>query len=64
MLFRSSNYFHMDGVRIEDYIENVCHGIDPRKDERMRCVRASIANTDGTCGEKVLEQIIEKMEKQ
>lgn len=59
-----SNYFHMDGVRIEDYIENVCHGIDPRKDERMRCVRASIANTDGTCGEKVLEQIIEKMEKQ
>ena len=58
-----SNYFHADGIRIEDYIENVCHAVDPQKNERMRYARASVVNTDGTCGEKILEQIIQKMEK-
>lgn len=59
-----SNYFKQDGLSIEDYIENVCHGIDPQKDERLHYARASVANADGICGEKILEQIIQRMEKQ
>lgn len=59
-----SNYFKQDGLRIEDYIENICHGIDPQKDERLHYARASVANANGTCGKKILEQIIQRMEKQ
>ncbi len=59
-----SNYFKEDGLCIEDYIENVCHETDPQKDERMHYAQTSVANANGTCGKKILEQIIQRMEKQ
>lgn len=59
-----SNYFKADGLNIEDYIENVCHAVDPQKNERMQYALTSVVNSDGTCGEKILEQIIKKVENQ
>lgn len=59
-----SNYFREDGMRLEDYMDNVCNKIDPKKEERMRYACSSVANTDGTCGEKTWNEILKKMENQ
>lgn len=48
-----SNYFIQDGVTIEDFFTIIESGKDYKKEERMKCFKESIVNTDGTCGTKV-----------
>lgn len=57
-----SNYFKEDGMCLENFIENVCNGIDPKKEERMQNAYQSIVNSDGSCGEKTVTEILKKME--
>ena len=56
-----SNYFREDGEDLSDFLNMVLAGIDPKQQERMEYARSSMANTDGTCGEKVHCEICKKV---
>ena len=56
-----SNYFREDGENLSDFLNMVLAGIDPKQQERMEYARSSMANTDGTCGEKVHCEICKKV---
>ena len=56
-----SNYFREDGEDLSDFLNMVLAGIDPKQQERMEYARSSMANTDGTCGEKVHREICKKV---
>ncbi|GAB6927539.1 CDP-glycerol glycerophosphotransferase family protein [Paenibacillus sp. JCM 10914] len=53
-----SSYFLNDGYNIEEFCRLLISGEDEKKAERLRDVRNSIVNTDGSCGKKVNHQII------
>ncbi|RAR42442.1 hypothetical protein [Paenibacillus sp. MDMC362] len=53
-----SSYFLNDGYSIEDFCRMLISGKDEKKAERLKDVRNSIVNTDGSCGKKVNHQII------
>lgn len=55
-----SNYFREDGYSIEDFLEMVIAGIDEKKEERVLYAKKSMVNTDGTCGEKIHQEIYKK----
>lgn len=56
-----SQYFINDGDTIEDFIAMVIRGDDKKKEERLQYARASVVNSDGTCGKKVHEFIKEEV---
>lgn len=56
-----SNYFVDEGTRIDDFVEMVKEGRDEKKEERIRLAKASVANSDGTCGEKAHEMVIKRI---
>lgn len=56
-----SNYFLSEGTTIKDFIEMIKDGRDERKEERVRMAKASVANADGTCGEKTHETVIQRI---
>lgn len=56
-----SNYFLSDGTTVKDFIDMIKEGRDERKEERVRMAKASVANADGTCGEKTHEAVIQKI---
>lgn len=56
-----SNYFRQDGVLLEDFLDMVIQGTDAKKEERLQYTANSMANTDGTCGEKIHQEIYRKV---
>lgn len=56
-----SNYFVSEGTTIDGFVEMVKEGRDEKREERVRLARASVANSDGTCGEKAHEMVIKKI---
>ena len=50
-------YFTNEGVNISDFIEIVLKNKDTKKEERMRRLRSSVTNLDGTCGQKIHQRI-------
>lgn len=56
-----SNYFLSEGTTIKDFIDMIKEGRDEKKEERVRMAKASVANADGTCGEKTHEAVIQKI---
>lgn len=56
-----SNYFVSDGTEVKDYIDMIKRGKDDRQDERIRLAEKSVVNTDGTCGRKTHNAIMEKV---
>lgn len=56
-----SNYFVDEGTTIDDFVEMVKEGRDEKKEERIRLAKASVANSDGTCGEKAHEMVIKRI---
>lgn len=56
-----SNYFRQDGVLLEDFLDMVIQGTDAEKEERLQYTANSMANTDGTCGEKIHQEIYRKV---
>lgn len=56
-----SNYFREDGDCLEDFLEMVIRGNDARRKERIKYAKASIINTDGTCGKKIYQVIYKKV---
>ena len=56
-----SHYFVPEGTTVDDFIQMIKEGKDEKKEERMRYAKASIANPNGTCGEKTHEAVIKKI---
>ncbi len=56
-----SNYFVNDGMSIEAFIELVQQEKDEKKEERIKAMKESITNCDGTCGKKVYEACKQEM---
>lgn len=52
-----SSYFLNDGFSIRDFCNMVISGEDDKKEARMRDLRNSIVNIDGSCGQKVHKRI-------
>ncbi|EQB88930.1 hypothetical protein M918_22600 [Clostridium sp. BL8] len=50
-------YFTNEGVSIADFVEIVLKDKDIKKEERMRRLRSSVTNLDGTCGQKIHHRI-------
>lgn len=55
-----SNYFREEGCSVEDFLTMVLAGEDSKKEERISYVRESVANSDGSCGERVHQVLYEK----
>lgn len=55
-----SNYFRQDGYSLEEFLTMVLAGTDTRRGERLLHARESVANADGTCGEKVHRVLCER----
>lgn len=53
-----SNYFVSDGVKLYDFIEIIKGDHDYKKEQRMRYAEESVANADGSCGEKTHKAIL------
>ncbi|WP_421617403.1 CDP-glycerol glycerophosphotransferase family protein [Brevibacillus sp. TJ4] len=53
-----SSYFVKDGFSIEDFCKMVINGTDDKKEARMKDLRNSIVNVDGSCGQKTHERIV------
>ncbi|MGL4108641.1 CDP-glycerol glycerophosphotransferase family protein [Clostridium sp. LP20] len=51
------NYFLNDGISICDFKDMVLNGQDPKKEERIKRLKSSVTNIDGTCGRKIHENI-------
>ncbi|HYF84377.1 MAG TPA: CDP-glycerol glycerophosphotransferase family protein [Clostridia bacterium] len=58
-----SCYFLGDGVRIGNFLTMLKKGEDPNKALREEDVRRSVANSDGTCGEKIHKYIMSQLDK-
>ena len=56
-----SHYFVSEGTTVDDFIQMIKEEKDEKKEERMRLAKASIANPDGTCGEKTHEEVIKRI---
>lgn len=54
------NYFINRGTSIEDFINMVINEKDPKKEERMTRLKASVNNVDGKCGKIVYQTIKEE----
>ena len=54
------NYFAERGDSLTEFLDDVAEGRDTRKKERMEAILNSMANTDGSCGRRVHETILEK----
>lgn len=52
-----SNYFVRDGESYEDFCNMIKQGKDYKAEERMKYFKASVVNTDGTCGQRVHKYI-------
>ncbi len=59
----TENYFVNDGVSVEAFVELVMKDDDYNKEKRMEALRTSLVNTDGTCGEKVHQYIMQELTK-
>lgn len=55
-----SNYFREDGISLEEFLDIVIQEKDVKREERIVYAKSSIENTDGTCGEKVHQEIYKK----
>ncbi|HZG80350.1 MAG TPA: CDP-glycerol glycerophosphotransferase family protein [Brevibacillus sp.] len=53
-----SSYFIKDGFGIEDFCNMVINGTDKKKDARMTDLKNSIANVDGSSGQKIHKRIV------
>ncbi len=53
------NYFVEDGVTISDFIDMIKKGEDEKKSTRPGAIYASLANADGTSGQKIHDTIID-----
>lgn len=51
------NYFVNKDMNVEKFINMVINGEDPKKEERIKRLKASITNLDGECGKRVHETI-------
>lgn len=51
------SYFTNEGVSISDFKEMVLNEKDPKKEERMKKFKNSVTNVDGTCGQKIYQNI-------
>jgi len=58
-----SCYFRNDGVSLDKFCKMIMAGEDEKREERLANVRASVANSDGTSGEKIHEKIIQEFNK-
>jgi len=47
------NYFLEDGMSLEQFQDMVLNGEDPKRQERLRAMKRSVVNLDGTCGQYV-----------
>lgn len=47
------NYFIERDLEVEDFIDMVLKDLDPKKEERIKRLKQSATNIDGTCGSKV-----------
>lgn len=56
-----SNYFVSEGTTVDDFIKIVKEDRDEKKKERVRLAKASVANADGTCGEKTHEAVLKRI---
>lgn len=54
------NYLINRGTSIKDFIEMVVNEEDPKKDERMNRLKASVTNIDGKSGKKIYQTIKEE----
>lgn len=52
------NYFVEDGISIEEFLDMIQNGEDPKEKERFLAASASVENADGTCGEKIHNTIV------
>ena len=57
------NYFINDGITMEDFIESVVLGEDTKKQARKKSFESSIENSDGTCGRKIHQYMIQQLKK-
>ena len=51
------NYFVNKDMNVEKFINMVINSEDPKKEERIKRLKASITNLDGECGKRVHETI-------
>lgn len=52
-----SNYFLEDGMTVEAFRDMILRGEDPKKNQRLKAMRQSTLNTDGSCGRFIHKKI-------
>lgn len=57
------NYFLSDGMTIEKFISTVVLREDKKREERKKSFESSIENSDGTCGRKIHQYMIQQLKK-
>lgn len=53
-----SSYFFNDGFSIEEFCDMVLNGTDYKKEARINDLRNSVVNSDGSCGQKINDQVV------
>ncbi len=50
-----------DDSKVDEFIDNIIAGLDNGTNERIMCFNNSVVNSDGTCGSKINNYIIEEV---
>lgn len=55
-----SNYFLNDGISVGSFCEMVRNNSDPKKTARLKAMKKTVLNADGSCGKNIHKEIIDE----
>ena len=56
-----SNYFYEDGVGVTEFIKVIENEEDTKRDERIKYMKKTVVNMDGTCGQRIHEFVVARL---